>query len=177
MTQVESAPTEAGILPLVLTHGTLEIRDVQKSMHFYRDFLGMNTIQHVPRGCRISLGGDLYIVCLEARSAYEMPQLYHWGLDTASKEDVDRWHQRALAEQDEYELSEIGKPKSLHGAYGFYFRDRDKNWWEIQYYEGDAEDTHLAWGQAWLARAAAVRAERAARQAAAAQTPSTGASE
>src|SRR5437762_2419313 len=99
VTQVESAPTESGILPLVLTHGTLEIRDVQKSMHFYRDFLGMSTVQHVPRGCRISLGGDLYIICLEARSAYEMPQLYHWGLDTASKEDVDRWHQRALAEQ------------------------------------------------------------------------------
>ena len=178
MTQVESVPTESGILPLVLTHGTLEILDVQKSMHFYRDFLGMNTVQHVPRGCRISLGGDLYIICLEARSSgYEMPQLYHWGLDTASKEDVDRWYQRALAEQDEYELSEIGKPKSLHGAYGFYFRDRDKNWWEIQYYEGDPENTHLTWGQAWLARAAAVRAQRAARQAAAAQTPAADATE
>lgn len=177
VTQVEPAPAELTSPPLVLTHGTLEIRDVQKSMHFYRDFLGMKTIQHVPRGCRISLGGDLYIVCLEARSDGEMPLLYHWGLDTASREDVDRWHERVLAEQEEYELSDIGQPKSLHGAYGFYFRDRDKNWWEIQYYEGDAEDTHLRWGQAWIARANTVREQRMARQAAAAQSASADAVE
>jgi catechol 2,3-dioxygenase-like lactoylglutathione lyase family enzyme len=173
MAQTDAAPAVSGILPLVLTHGTLEIRDVQKSMRFYRDFLGMNTVQHVPRGCRIALGGDLYIICLEGSSGYEMPRLYHWGLDAPSREDVDRWHQRALAEQAEFELSEIGQPKSLHGAYGFYFRDRDTNWWEIQYYEGDAEDTHLAWGRAWLERAARVRAERAARQAASGSPPST----
>src|ERR1051325_11469778 len=64
---------------------------MRKSMHFYRDFLGMDVIQHVPFGCRISLGGLFYIVCLEVKHELDMRILNHFGLDCASKAEVDAW--------------------------------------------------------------------------------------
>ncbi len=163
MVQVQDEPRATGIRPMILTHGTLEITDVQESMRFYRDFLGMEVVQHVPFGCRIALGADWYIVCLEVKHAHNMPLFNHFGFDCASREDVDAWHQRAVAEKDAYGIQEITPPKSTHGSYGFFLQDRDRNWWEIQYYEGDAKDTHLAWGQKMLAKAAEGRKARAAR--------------
>ena len=166
MAQTQERTAKTATRPIILTHGTLEIQDVQESMRFYRDFLGMDVIQHVPMGCRISLGSEFYIVCLEVKHEHDMPLLNHWGLDTASKEEVDAWYERALAEKEEYGLRAVQKPRSLHGAYSFYLQDRDHNWWEIQYYEGDAHETHLRWGQTMLAKGEE-RRKRMAEQAAA----------
>jgi catechol 2,3-dioxygenase-like lactoylglutathione lyase family enzyme len=158
--ELTPAPT-----PMVLTHGTLEIDDVQASMAFYRDFLGMEVTQHVPFGCRISLGGPWYIVCLEVKHPHSMPVSNHFGFDCASKDEVDAWHARVEAEAARHGLSDLTRARSQHGAYSFKFRDRDRNWWEIQYYEGDAEETHLAWGRKMLGKAAAGKQARAARAA------------
>ena len=133
--------------PGVLTHGTLEIKDVHTSMHFYRDFLGMDVIHHVQFGCRISLGGEWYIICLEMKEGHEMPLMNHFGIDVDSRQAVDQWYERAMAEKDEYTLTKISKPHFLHGAYSFYLKDCDNNWWEIQHYEGaDPKEAHMAWG-------------------------------
>ena len=131
----------------VLTHGTLEIKDVQKSMHFYRDFLDMDVIHHIPSGCRISLGGEWYIICLEMKERHEMPLMNHFGIDVNSREEVDQWYERAMEEQAEYGLSKVSKPRFMHGSYSFYLRDCDDNWWEIEHYEGpDPKEAHVAWG-------------------------------
>lgn len=135
------------VKPGVLTHGTLEIKDVQKSMPFYRDFLNMEVIQHIPFGCRITLGGEWYIICLETKERHEMPLFNHFGIDVESREEVDRWYERAIAEKDIYGLKKISKPKAQHGSYQFYLNDCDDNWWEIQHYEGDdSKEAHLNWG-------------------------------
>src|SRR5687768_3852636 len=117
MTQAETAAGPRATGRMVLTHGTLEIRDVQESMRFYRDFLGMEVIQHVPFGCRISLGGPWYIVCLEVKREHDMSMQNHFGFDCATKEEVDAWYERALAEQETYGLVEVKKPYWAHGAY------------------------------------------------------------
>ena len=154
MAQMQEAPQKLDRSPMVLTHGTLEIQDVQKSMHFYGDFLGLDVIQHVPFGCRISLGGPFYIVCLEVKHEPDMPILNHFGLDCASRAEVDTWYERAVAGQEEFELTKITRPCLQHGAYAFYVRDRDRNWWEIQTYERDSREAHLEWGQTRFANAA-----------------------
>jgi catechol 2,3-dioxygenase-like lactoylglutathione lyase family enzyme len=166
MVQVQDDARATAIRPMILTHGTLEIDDVQQSMRFYRDFLGMDVIQHVPFGCRISLGAEWYIVCLEVKHEHNMPIANHFGFDCGSRDDVDAWYARALAERDTWGLTEITRPKSSHGGYSFHLRDRDRNWWEIQYYEGDSKEVHLAWGQKMLANAERGRQARAARAAA-----------
>ena len=63
-------------------------------------------------------------------------------------------------------------PRSLHGGYSCFIKDRDRNWWEIQYYEGDSRDAHLAWGRRMLENAERGRQARAARQQAAGKAPS-----
>jgi catechol 2,3-dioxygenase-like lactoylglutathione lyase family enzyme len=161
--QAQQEPRATAIRPMILSHGTLEITDVQESMRFYRDFLGMEVIQHVPFGCRIAIGAEWYVVCLEVKHAHDMPLFNHFGFDCASREDVDAWRERAVAEREAYGITEITPAKATHGSYGFFLRDRDRNWWEIQYYEGDARDVHLAWGQKMLAKAEEGRKARAAR--------------
>ncbi len=162
MIQAAQAPVPVAKPAMVLSHGTLEIDDVQASMRFYREFLGMETIQHVPFGCRVALGAEWYVVCLEVKHPHDMPIFNHFGFDCATKADVDAWHARTLAEQEAFGILEVTRPRSLHGAYSFFLKDRDRNWWEIQYYEGDAKEKHLVWGQRMLAKAE----ERLRRQAA-----------
>ena len=151
---------------MVLTHGTLEIDDVRASMAFYREFLGMEVVQHVPFGCRIALGGPWYIVCLEVKHEHNMPVSNHFGFDCGSQAEVDAWRERVVAEAERFGLTDLTRARSQHGAYSFKFRDRDRNWWEIQYYEGDAHEAHLAWGRKMLEKAEAGRRARAEREAA-----------
>lgn len=124
--------------PVTLSHGTLEIRDVQASMRFYRDFLGMKAVSHVPKGCLLWLQASWYIVCVENPKAREMPLLNHFGINVGSREAVDLWHERAVKEQGQYGISKITTPKDLHNAYQFFLKDQDSNWWEIQFDGGAA---------------------------------------
>src|SRR5690242_18822958 len=119
--------------PPAISHGTLEIKDVQASMRFYREFLQMNVIQHVPVGCVIWLHEGCYVVCIENPKAREMPLLNHFGIDVGSREAVDRWYERAVKERERYGISKITTPKELHGAYQFFLKDQDNNWWELQH--------------------------------------------
>src|SRR5215207_9360427 len=107
MVQVQDEARATAIRPMILTHGTLEIRDVQQSMTFYRDFLGMEVVQHVPFGCRIALGGPWYIVCLEVKHDHDMSRFNHFGFDCASRAEVEAWHARAVAERERYELADV----------------------------------------------------------------------
>ncbi|AKT41358.1 VOC family protein [Chondromyces crocatus] len=123
----------ASTSPGVLSHGTLEVRNVDESVRFYRDFLGMKVIYDVPKACVIWLHESWYIVCVENPNAREMPMLNHFGIDVESREAVDQWYERAVRERDLHGISTITRPKVLHEAYQFYLRDRDHNWWEFQH--------------------------------------------
>lgn len=59
--------------------------------------------------------------------------LTHWGLNVASRAEVDSAYAAALAQQQRYGIRKIQSVRERHGAYGFYLQDRDGNWWEIQY--------------------------------------------
>ncbi len=169
MIQTQEAPQQPAVMPMALTHGTLEIQDVQESMRFYRDFLGMEVIQHVPFGCRIALGGPWYIVCLEVKHPHAMARANHFGFDVGTPAEVDAWHARAVAEQEKYGIVEVTEINSMHGAYRFHLRDCDRNWWEIEYYEGGS-DENLRWGAMVKERVARGRERWAAKQAAAQPT-------
>jgi catechol-2,3-dioxygenase len=88
--------------PLRLTHGALEVTDIEHAMAFYREFLGLEVTHHMPKGCPISLGGDFYVICLEVPHAHDMPLLNHFGLDCASRDAVDAWHARALGSPEDH---------------------------------------------------------------------------
>ena len=121
-----------------LSHGTLVCRDIQKSRRFYEEFLGLEVVHFIKPAMALRLTTNVYIACVclgdqrhEATSGSH-DCLRHFGLNVASREEVDQAYEAAQRLQATYELREIHKPQMLHGAYQFFLQDRDGNWWEIQ---------------------------------------------
>ena len=82
------------------------------------------------------LAGQPYWV-LEAREVadIDVPQVMinHWGVFVTSQAAVDDAYQKINAQQKEFGLGRVQKPRFRHGSYAFYFVDGDSNWWEIEY--------------------------------------------
>lgn len=141
-------PERKSILkPFVISHGTLESRNLHRSRKFYEEFLGLECVVHSPSSLVIRLGLKFYIVAVEVGDAMHPAEiLHHWGLDVGSAEDVDAAYRHALTYQEQYGITEIKEPVMRHGIYSFYFRDLDGNWWEIEYYPGYLHDDLFDFG-------------------------------
>jgi catechol-2,3-dioxygenase len=139
--------------PIILSHGTLECRNLANSRRFYEEFLGLDCVRHSKRSLKIRMGGYWAIVCLE-RGDHVQPLRIgnHWGLDLESREAVQRAHALAVEHKEKYGIQKITKLTDDTDTYQFYFMDLDGNWWEFQYAgEGQREghgrnDMHFARG-------------------------------
>jgi len=116
-----------------LSHGTLEVADLQASRRFYEEVLGFEVIQNSPVSMMLRKGGDHVYVAVASPKAQGMGMMNHNGLDVASMEEVDRAYELLNQVKDEYGIRKIQRPHKQHGAYAFYFTDLDGNWWEILY--------------------------------------------
>lgn len=120
--------------PIILSHGTLECRDLAASRRFYEEFLGLECVRHSKRSLKIRKGGYWAIVCLQ-RGDHVQPLRIgnHWGLDLGSREAVQRAHALATEYKEKYGIQKITKITDDTDTYQFYFMDLDGNWWEFQY--------------------------------------------
>ncbi|MCP3730014.1 VOC family protein [Sphingomonas sp. MG17] len=144
---VETPERPSVLKPYVMSHGTLEVRNLKKSRKFFEEFLGLEVVVHSPSSFVIRLGLKFFIVAVEVGDALHPAQLLnHWGLDMASKEEVDEAYRKAVELKDEWGIAEIKEPIARHGVYSFYLRDLDSNWWEIQYYPGFIHDDLFDFG-------------------------------
>ena len=124
------------VKPIILSHGTLGVIDLAQSKRFYTEFLGLDCVRHTERGLNLRKGGYWSVVCLEIGDKVQATKLYnHWGLDVASRDEVDAAYAAALRLKDEYGIRRVNKIQISHGDYTFKLQDRDGNWWEIQYIE------------------------------------------
>jgi len=133
MQQAASRPASI-VRPRLLSHGTIACRDLVKSRAFYEEFLGLDVVRHGPRAMLVRLNCNLYVVCV--RLGEKVPEshfMFHWGLDVATREEVDEAHEHALRLREKYELRAVKGARDFHGAYGFMIQDRDSTWWEIQH--------------------------------------------
>ena len=120
--------------PKIFSHGTLECRSLTESRPFYEEFLGLDCVRHAKKAMMLRKGGYFGLVCLEkGKNVRPVGVGNHWGLDLASREEVDRAHQLAVEHKEKYGIQKVMKITDMHGTYGFYFQDRDGNWWEFQY--------------------------------------------
>src|SRR5581483_7194492 len=77
--------------PVMLSHGTITCKNLAASRRFYEEFLGFDVVQHTERGVLLRKGGCCSIVCLEVGEHVKpVDRQHHWGLDLASREEVDR---------------------------------------------------------------------------------------
>lgn len=126
--------------PKIFSHGTLECRSLAVSRPFYEEFLGLDCVRHAEKAMMLRKGGYFGLVCLEkGKNVKPVGVGNHWGLDLASREEVDRAHDLAIAHKERYGIQKVMKITDMHGTYGFYFQDRDGNWWEFQY-TGDGQE-------------------------------------
>jgi predicted lactoylglutathione lyase len=133
----ENAATAPHMRPLRISHGTLSCQSFSKSRPLYEEFLGLECVQHEERAMLLTVDRQFVIVCIEVGDRSKgVDVLRHWGLDVDSREKVDRMHQLALENKEHYGIRKILNVTDQHGAYSFYFEDRDGNWWEIQYVVG-----------------------------------------
>ena len=124
-----------------LSHGTLMSRHLAKSRRFYEEFLGLEVVRHARPAMVLRLNSSMYVVCVcIGDKAPAQHVLTHWGLNVASRAEVDRAHAAAERLKDEYSIRRINKVMDRHGAYGFYMQDLDGNWWEIQYEKRGIDD-------------------------------------
>jgi catechol 2,3-dioxygenase-like lactoylglutathione lyase family enzyme len=129
--------------PIILSHGTLECRNLAASRRFYEEFLGLECVRHSKRSLKIRRGGYWCIVCLE-RGDHVQPLRIgnHWGLDLDSRDAVQRAHALATEYKDKYGIQKITKVTDDTDTYQFYFMDLDGNWWEFQYAGEGQRDGH-----------------------------------
>lgn len=126
------------IQPRTLSHGTLEMVDIKKSKRFYKEFLGLDVVQHRPFALNIRKGGYWVIVCLEVGDKVRaLGVRNHWGIDVATREEVEQAHALAHEHKEKYGIRKIARIRDEDRAYAFYLQDLDFNWWEIECVEDD----------------------------------------
>jgi catechol 2,3-dioxygenase-like lactoylglutathione lyase family enzyme len=143
-TSIEHAP-ESRVVPLnrpkIFSHGTLECKSLAASRPFYEEFLGLDCVRHAKKAMMLRRGGYWGLVCLEkGKNVRPVGVGNHWGLDLATKEEVDRARDLAIQHKEKYGIQKVMRITEMHGTYGFYFQDRDGNWWEFQYV-GEGQET------------------------------------
>jgi catechol 2,3-dioxygenase-like lactoylglutathione lyase family enzyme len=123
------------VKPYKLSHGTLMCGDMKKSRQFYEEFLGLEVVRHTKPAMMFRLTTGMHVVAVECSpdKLWDMHVLHHWGVDVATKEEVDEAYKKAQEHRETYGIRKITKPINQHGVYSFYLQDLDKNWWEIQY--------------------------------------------
>jgi catechol 2,3-dioxygenase-like lactoylglutathione lyase family enzyme len=123
--------------PVMLSHGTITCKNLEASRRFYEEFLGLDCVQHTERGLLLRKGGYCSIVCLEVGDHVKpVDRQHHWGIDLATRAEVDRALALAHELKDKYGIHQISRITEHHGGYSFYFRDLDGNYWEFQYVGG-----------------------------------------
>ena len=126
----------AVVQPLLMSHGTLLCRNLTHTRKFYEEFLGLEVVRHAKPAMMVRLNSGMYIVCVcIGENVPNQHVLTHWGLNVATRAEVDAAHAAAVAAQETYGLRKIQSVRERHGAYGFYMQDLDYNWWEIQHEE------------------------------------------
>jgi catechol 2,3-dioxygenase-like lactoylglutathione lyase family enzyme len=133
MSEEHQAVKPAPVLQvLMLSHGTLECHDLDKTREFYERFLGLEVVRTSNTSMWIRLNSSFVIACVQTgKNKTPMPLLNHNGLDVATREEVDRAYATIVDQRETWGIGRVTKPVDQHGTYSFYFSDLDENWWEI----------------------------------------------
>ena len=148
------------IKPYVMSHGTLEVYNLQASRRFYEEFLGFECVRHAIPAMVIRCGLKFHIVCVEVGDQLKPVNLLnHWGVDVGSRAEVDRCWQAANEQKDKYGIRKVLPIADQHGVYSFYLVDLDHNWWEVQSYDGFQHDDMFDFGDRFSMDEGAASAE------------------
>ena len=144
-----TSPEKPRIAPAIntisLERGTFLTTDLAAARRLFEEVLDLECVRYAPDALYVREKGhrpgeprfgEPYLV-LDVREvetiANPQAMLNHWGVFVASQSDVDRAYAALTANMERYGLRKVQKPRAAHGAYSFYFEDRDNNWWEVEH--------------------------------------------
>ena len=125
-------PRKEPVLKLnLLSHGTIECGDLEKSRRFYEDLLGLDVVQTSKISLQLRLNSATTIVCVQTNGEVSAGLFSHFGFDLETEEEVDAAYEKVATVKDEYGIRKLMRPGLQHSVYSFYMVDLDGNWWEI----------------------------------------------
>lgn len=125
-----------GYIPQALTHGTLECVNLDRSVKFYREGLGLDVITHVPSSRPHDIkhpSTPWYIASLEIpeKNRKYLTKLQRYTVTVASSPALFEARREFETRREEFGLHEVCEIVQTDGGQSFLVSDVDRNWWEI----------------------------------------------
>lgn len=137
---LESAKSK-GDWTISLSHGTMEMHEMEPTRRFYSEFLGLETVKRGDLAVWVRCGGGWMVASVvTGEKAQPLPIDVRWCLDMATSDEVDQAHEAAHRLQQEYGIREIQEIKEGLLGRSFCLEDLDGNWWEIAHRPGHLFD-------------------------------------
>ena len=127
-----------GYIPQAMTHGTMECTNLQASIKFYKDALGLDVITHVPTVRPHDVkhpSTPWYVVSLEVppKNKHYLTPLQRYTIAVNSSTELAEAHRELNERCDEFGLTAIEAIQDGAGGQSFQLCDLDRNWWEVAY--------------------------------------------
>ena len=125
-----------GYIPQAMTHGTIECTNLEHSVRFYKEALGLDVITHVPTIRPHDIkhpSTPWYVVSLEVpvKKKHYLTPLQRYTIAVESPAALAEAH-RALSERrEEFGLTSLEAIQDIAGGRSFQLADIDGNWWEV----------------------------------------------
>ena len=120
-----------------LSHGHATLRDVEETIRFYRNFLGLDVVKTSPRTLVARLGSNTAIVGVTlgekglAKANRPWLENAHFGFDLPTADEVKEARELALQHQVNFNILNVGDMFNGDEGLSFMLVDQDGNYWEI----------------------------------------------
>ena len=140
-----------------LSHGHATLKDVEETVRFYREFLGLDVVKTSPRTLVARLGSNTAIVGVtlgeKGLAKADRPWLEnaHFGFDFATSDEVREARELTLSHQDSFNILNVGDLVEDDEGLSFMLLDQDGNYWQIlenpiggysRYFEDECNTKH-----------------------------------
>ena len=133
---IDAEPRDSLVPAGPISYVTLECRDMQKTMRFYREFLGIDAEQQGTNYFFSRGNGGVCVIGVEVEDVMPQPMLNHHGITLRGEPElIDRLRDSVVHSSAEFGVMKVLPATSQHGSYSFYMQDLDTNWWEIEILE------------------------------------------
>ena len=128
-----------------LSHGHATLKDVEESVRFYREFLGLEVVKTSPRTLVARLGSNTAIVGVTlgekglAKANRPWLKNAHFGFDFLTADKVREAHELSLSHQEKFNIQKVGDLLEDDHGLSFMLCDQDGNYWQI------LENRHRKW--------------------------------
>ena len=125
-----------GYIPQAMTHGTMECTNLEASVKFYKEGLGLDVITHVPTVRPHDIkhpSTPWYVVSLEVppKNKHFLTSLQRYTVAVESPTALAEANKGFLERREEFGIAAVGEIKETKDGASFLVCDLDRNWWEV----------------------------------------------